>query len=225
MTEREQLLKEADELGLKFAKNITTDKLRNGVEQAKELNVAEEAIEDAGGVPVKDPKPPTEDEIRSQLEIEFKEKLETEKRKLTANMELNMARVSEGAATNKVTVGQAKLKARRDALKLVRVNVTTRDPLKTSWEGEIFTVSNDVIGDVKKYVMFNTDNGYHVQQIIVNMLKNKKCTIFKRKKGRDGKYVNEGHQVSAFNIEVLPPLTQEELDELAREQSGASEKN
>jgi len=218
MTEREQLLQEAGELGLTFAKNISTDRLKAAVGQAKELNVAEDAVIDAGGIPVTDKAAPTEAEIRAQLEAEFAAKLEEEKRKITANMELNMAKTSENATVNKVTVGQAKLKARRDALKLIRVNITSRDPLKIAWEGEIFTVSNDVIGDVKKYIPFNTEDGYHVPQIILNALKNKKCTIFKRKKGRDGKYVNEAKQVSAFNIEYLEPLSAGELDELARQQ-------
>ncbi len=218
MTEREQLLKEAGELGLKFARNVKTEALKDGIEQAKALKEADKAVEDAGGEPVRVPTPPTEAEIREQLEAEFEEKMKIERAKMSANMELNLAKKGEEASVGKVTVGQAKLRARRDATKLVGVNVTCKDPLKTNWEGEIFTVSNDVVGDIKKYVQFDTEDGWHVPQMIVNMLKTKKCTVFKQKKGRDGKYVSEPRVVNAFSIEYLEPLTADELDELARQQ-------
>jgi hypothetical protein len=50
------------------------------------------------------------------------------------------------------------------------------------------------------------------------MLESKEATIFKRKKGRDGKFVNEAKLIKAYHIDYLEPLTQEELDELARRQ-------
>ena len=162
---------------------------------------------------------PTEAEIRAQLEEEFAARLDVEKRKIAANMEVNMTKTAEGAANGMVTLGQAKLKARREATALKRVIITTKDPMKQNWDGEIITVSNDVVGDIKKYVPYNLEEGYHVPQIIVNMLRDRKCTIFVNKKGRDGKYVQTAKIISAHSVEFLPDLTQDELDDLAAEQA------
>jgi hypothetical protein len=51
------------------------------------------------------------------------------------------------------------------------------------------------------------------------MLRDRKCTIFVNKKGRDGKYVQTAKTINAHAIEFLPDLTQDELDELAAEQA------
>ena len=218
MTERQKLLEEAKSLGLTFAKNAKTDNIRSAVEVARTEAIAEEAYEEAGGYIEPAEEAPSVEDIRAQLEVEFKAKLEQEKAKMTANLEVSMAQKADEAGSNRVSIGQAKLKARRDALKLVRVNVTCKDPAKASWEGEIISAGNDVIGEAKKYVMFNTDNGYHLPQIIINVLKSKQCTIFVNKKGKDGKMLKEAKSIKAYNIQELAPLTEEEIDELSRDQ-------
>ena len=217
MTERQELLAEAKELGLSFAANAKTDTIKKAVATAKEDKAQEAALIEAGGTPTM--VGPTESQIRAQLEAEFAVRLEEEKRKISANMEVNMMKTAESAATGMLSIGHAKLKARREATKLKRVIVTCKDPAKQNWEGEIFTVSNDVVGDIKKYVPYNLEEGYHVPQMILNMLKDRKCTIFMNKKGRDGKYVQTAKTINAHNIEYLPDLTQDELDELASEQA------
>jgi hypothetical protein len=182
MTTREELLEEAKALGLSFAKNITTEKLEAAVVQAQAEKLAEDSFVEAGGE-LDTPEPPmTETAIRAQIEAEYAQKLIIERARLTANMEINMAETSDKAADNRVAVGQAKLKSRREALSLVRVNITCKDPMKTSWTGELFSAGNDVIGSVTKYVQFNTEIGYHLPRIIYNVLKTKKCTIFVNKR-------------------------------------------
>ena len=218
MTERESLLQEAKDLGLTFAKNAKTENIKKSVAVAKSEAAAEDAFENAGGIVEPTPAPITEAELRKQLEAEFTARLEDEKLKMTANLEVSMAQKSEDAGSNRVSIGQAKLKARRNALKLIRVNITCKDPSKNSWEGEIISAGNDVIGEAKKYIMFNTDDGYHIPQIIYNVLKEKKCTIFVNKKGKDGKMLKEARTINAYGLEVLPPLTEEEIDELSRDQ-------
>jgi hypothetical protein len=220
MTKREQLLEEAKTLGLSFPKNAKTETIEKAVNVAKEEQAAEAAFEEAGGKV--ETTTQNLDELRKQMEEEFRQKLEDEKRKMAANLEVNMAIKNQDTASQATLIGQAKLKARREALKLVRVNVTCKDPMKSSWEGEIISAGNDVIGDVKKYIPFDTDDGWHVPQIIINILESKECTVFKRKRGADGQHINEARQIKAYNIEYLDPLSQEELDELAREQAAAN---
>ena len=218
MTEKQKLLEEAKELGLDFPKNAKVETIKSAIAQAKEEQATTEAFVEAGGVVEEEPQLSPED-IRKQIEEEYREKLEEEKRKMQANLEVNMAKKNAEGVDAAVSLGQAKLKARREALALKRVIVTPKDPAKQNWEGEIFTISNDVIGDVKKFVPYNLDTGYHVPKIILDALQSKECTIFVNKKGPDGKSVQEAKLIKAYQVTELPPLTKEELEELGREQA------
>ncbi len=219
MTERQTLLEEAGSLGLTFAKNAKTINIQKAVNQAKEDIITEEAFVEAGGEVEEKTAALTEDEIRAQIEKEYAAKMVMEKAKMQANLEVNMAVKSDEAMDNRVSIGQAKLKARREAMSLKRVVVTCKDPMKSSWEGEIISAGNDIIGEVKKYIPFNIDEGYHVPQIILNVLASKNCTVFVNKKGADGKMLKTGKQVKAYSIDYMEPLSTEELTELARDQS------
>jgi len=121
----------------------------------------------------------------------------------------------------KETPGQTKLRKRREAEQLVRINVTCMNPSKREWDGEIFTVSNAVIGTHKKYVPFNTSEGWHVPRIIYNQLVARKCQIFYTVKDRRGNSTRKGKLISEFAIEVLPMLTERELKDLAQRQAMA----
>ena len=223
MTNREELFKEAKELGLKFAKNAKTTAIQEAVDKLKMESVAEAAHKEVSPEPtIEGPTPEDavelEGSIRAQLEKEFASKMMMEKAKMQANMEVNMASKNEEASENRVSVGQAKLKARNRATKLVRVNITCKDPMKSSWEGEIISAGNDVIGEVKKYVFFNTEDGYHLPQIIVNVLEEKKCTIFVNKK-INNQMVKVAKSVKAYSLDYLEPLTEDELKALGSDQS------
>ena len=51
-----------------------------------------------------------------------------------------------------------------EQMKLVRCRITCMDPKKADLTGEIFTVANEYLGTVRKFVPFGeiTDNGYHI---------------------------------------------------------------
>lgn len=215
MTEKERLLEEAKPLGLSFAKNAKADTIKKAIAQAKlDSSIVEnKTTEEEPTVTA-----PTEDEIRAQLEAEFAEKLEAEKKKITANVEVNLAAKAVDGINARTSMGQAKLKARREALRLQRVVVSQKDPMKQNWEGEIITVGNDVIGDVKKFVPFNLDEGYHLPTVIINVLKAKECTVFVNKR-KNGQNVQTAKSIKAYSISELEPLSQEELNELASDQS------
>lgn len=121
---------------------------------------------------------------------------------------------------NKALHAQQQEKLRKEQLKLVRVVVNNLDPNKREWEGEIFTVSNDLIGTVKKYIPFNHQVGWHIPQIMLNVIKDKKCQIFSsRKSSVTGITVHTTKSANAYGIEVLPPLTPSELEKLAKQQT------
>lgn len=109
----------------------------------------------------------------------------------------------------------------KEATKLVRIRVTCMNPAKKEWEGEIFTVGNSVIGTHKRFVPFNADEGWHVPQIMLDMIKNRECQVFITEKSKHGVSVRRGKLIKEFAVEVLPPLTEEELKDLAQRQAMA----
>ena len=107
------------------------------------------------------------------------------------------------------------------ASELVRVRVSCMNPNKKEWDGEIFTVGNSLVGTFKKYVPFNAEDGWHVPRIIYNQLVERQCQVFVSNKDDRGNTVRKGKLIKEFAVEVLPPLTREELDEMARRQAMA----
>ena len=113
---------------------------------------------------------------------------------------------------------------KNEAMKLVRVNITCFNPAKKDWQGEIITVSNSAIPVLRKFVLFNTPEGYHVPQMILDVLKERMFQHFSVKKQRGIDIPNKTYQ-KEFGIEYLPQLTEQELKELARTQAMRSAKD
>lgn len=110
---------------------------------------------------------------------------------------------------------------KKEQLKLVRVRITCMNPTKKEWEGEIITVSNSLVGTVKKYIPFAAEDGWHVPQILLNFMKEREYQHFYITKDDRGNKVPRGKNMKEFAIEVLPPLTKKELEELANRQAMA----
>ena len=142
--------------------------------------------------------------------------------KLATAME-NIEPKNEGTGINveAETKEQKRLRLLQEATKLVRIRVTCMNPAKKEWEGEIFTVGNNVVGTIKKYVPFNADEGWHVPHILYEMLKERQCQVFVSSKTKNGVTIRQGKMIKEFAIEVLPPLTEEELKDLAQRQAMA----
>lgn len=107
-------------------------------------------------------------------------------------------------------------KARKEALKLVRVNITSMENTKNNLSGEIFTVSNGVVGTIKRYIPFGVD--WHIEQILLNTLKEKEFQRFGTEKTPGGQTVRRAKSVPAYAIQILPPLTEKELEDLRKSQ-------
>lgn len=105
----------------------------------------------------------------------------------------------------------------KDAMKLLRVIITPMNPLKRDIQGDIFSVGNSVIPTYTKYVPYNVE--WHIPQIMYDMLNEKEETAMIKSRDNRGRDVIHTRTIKAFNIAVLPPLTQAQLDELARVQS------
>jgi hypothetical protein len=146
-----------------------------------------------------------------QLGIEYKTNIPTDKLKelITA---MQTKPVDE-------TPEQIRTRVRNEAMKLVRVNITCMNPAKKDWEGEIFTAANSAIPTVRKFIPYNTPEGYHVPNIIYQMLLDKKFQTFVKSRTKAGIDVMTSKYVKEFAIEVMPPLSADELKELARSQA------
>lgn len=118
------------------------------------------------------------------------------------------------------------INARRTAMilektKLVRVRVTNNDQRQKGIPGEFFTVGNGLIGTYTKYIPYGngTEDGYHIPQIMVDFLKDKKYLHMSTVRDRNtGKERVKRSLRPKFTIEILPPLTEKELKELAQRQ-------
>ena len=112
---------------------------------------------------------------------------------------------------------------RREAMKLIRIHIVNLDPKKKDLQGEIITVGNDLIGTIRKFVPYGeiTEKGYHVPNIIYKMLKKRKFLNIRTRRGPKGEQIVEQNWAQEFSITVLPPLTKEELHDLAVAQAAA----
>lgn len=120
------------------------------------------------------------------------------------------------------TIAQKRVRLKRHANELIRINVTCMNPAKKEWEGEIIAGGNALVGTLTKYVPFNTDEGWHVPRILYNVLRDRMCQVFVSKKVKIGgteQTKREGKLIKEFSIDVLEPLTKEELEELAARQA------
>lgn len=159
--EREVLKARADTLGIVYAQNIPTDKLRDLVNK-----------------------------------------------KISGGVGSTMDAVEESADEI----------ARKEALRLIRVNITVNCPTMQQREGEIYTVSNRLV-NVRKLVLFNTPEGYHIPNIIYEHLLNCEFTqTYLEPRRGGGEPIRRTRKARMYNIEVLPPLTPEQLKQMATAQ-------
>jgi hypothetical protein len=125
----------------------------------------------------------------------------------------------EAADPAEETESQTRTRLRQEANKLMRIRVACMNPDKKEWDGELFTTGNSVVGTFTKFVPFNNEEGWHVPQIIYKQLAQKQCQIFVSDRDARGNTIRKSKLIKEFSIEILPDLTQDELQELARRQA------
>jgi hypothetical protein len=119
---------------------------------------------------------------------------------------------------------EIRVKLHRECMKLIRCRITNLNPMKKDLPGEIFVVGNKYLGTVKKFIPFGeaTDDGYHIPKILYDELVARKFQQINVKKDkRTNTNIINTRWVREFAIEVLPPLTKEELERLAKAQMAA----
>lgn len=154
------------------------------------------------------------------LGLNYPHNISTEKLKQIVGNKMKQIR-SEQPKKNNVAATQFK-----DMRALVRIQINVLNPAKQNWTGEIFTVGNDVIPHMTRFIPYNAVNGiWHVERMFVEMLKNRKYQRMVEHSGSrndPSKYgidYNRNQLVPEFSIIELPPLTEQELEDLGANQA------
>lgn len=104
-------------------------------------------------------------------------------------------------------------------MRLIRVRIANLNPAKNNLHGEIFTVSNDILGKVEKYIPYDAaGQAYHIPYCLYKTLKDKKFLMLKKRQDAKGNILYDQSWVPEFNLEELPPLTDKELEEIKQRQ-------
>ena len=109
-------------------------------------------------------------------------------------------------------------------MRLVRVRITNMDPKKKDLPGEIWTVANEYLGTVRKFVPYGeqADDGFHIPYCLYRLLDSKRFLHIRDVKDRTTGIVRQDKVwAKEFSLDVLPTLTQGELDRLAAAQAAA----
>lgn len=158
-----------------------------------------------------------------QLGITFSNNISLEKLRERINEKL-VGTVEEDGEENVAVQPKTRQQIVAEQMRLVRVRLTNLDPKKANVPGEVFTVANEYVGAVRKFIPYGevSEDGYHVPYIIFKALKRRKfLNIVTRKDQRTGTNFVEHRMVPEFAIEVLPQLTPDELKALAAAQTAA----
>lgn len=151
--------------------------------------------------------------------IQFQPNVPTEKLREMINQQLQGDSSQVGRAPKNEDSKARRGRKRQEAMALVRCRISSNDPAKKDWPGEYITVSNSLVGTVKKFIPYNTDAPYHIPRIMLNVLQEKRVQIFQSKPGKMGIPVRTSKSIKAYTLEILPPLTEQEIADLARDQS------
>lgn len=111
-----------------------------------------------------------------------------------------------------------------EQMKLVRLRIQNLDPKKSDLNGEVIAVSNKYLGTVKVFVPFGevTDDGWHVPYIIYKELERRRfLSIRTVKDPRTKQPVVKKGWAKEFALDILPPLTEKEIKQLAVAQAAA----
>lgn len=121
--------------------------------------------------------------------------------------------------TRKETRAEIRKRLREEKLRLIRCRIVCMNPAKAELTGEIFCVGNKYLGEVKKLIPYNdaAESGYHVPKVLFDHL-NQQEFLQTRSRRVGGQIKVETRWVKEFSMEVLEPLTPEEIRKLAQDQ-------
>ncbi len=115
-------------------------------------------------------------------------------------------------ATNAVVVDAIQAQ-RLEMTKLIRCIISSNDPAMREHDTTPFySVSNSLITLPKRTFPLNVE--WHVPQAFINFMGEMKCGIPTKTKDEKGRTITTRKSIKKYNINILPPLTEEELASL-----------
>ena len=106
----------------------------------------------------------------------------------------------------------------REQTRKVRVIISCNDPQMKDWEATPYMqISNNIFTLPKVVVPFNVE--WHIHYAYYLFLKEQKCTVSTKKRDEKGRPITVNKIISKYNIQDLPPLTEEELKKLRQAQA------
>lgn len=249
-SELELLKTKARRLGIQFSNNIGLETLREKVrEKMAEIAEPAEAAPTPKAAPVKEPVvEPVEQELPNPLgspdEAGKDDDLEViETPEELTETQTNLSRLEQMAeeeafvaptpsrgvisGSGRTAKGKTPTLAaylHQEQMKLVNVRIQNMDPKKTDLQGEIITVANRYVGNVKRFIPFGetTDNGWLIPYILYKELKSRRFLHISEKKDPNTKKMRTVKRwVKEFAIELLPLPTEADLRRLAVQQAAA----
>ena len=173
---------------------------------------------DQGEIPEQDERAALEARAKV-LNISYHTNISTEKLRERVNAAISGTREQDSERPAKDESDAARRsRLKKKASRLIRVRIHCNDPAKKDWPGEYITVGNNAVGTYRKYVPYNQDEPFHLPEIIVNALREKRVQVFATKKSKNGIPVRESKSIAAYAIEIVQPLTEEEVAQLANSQ-------
>lgn len=110
------------------------------------------------------------------------------------------------------------MRERARASVMQRVIITCMNPLKGDYRGEIFKARNHYSGAVTRFISYNGEP-QHVEQILLNTLKEKVYQTFITKVNERGNKYRVGVQRPEYTIVPLDQLSKQEVDDLVEAQA------
>ena len=105
------------------------------------------------------------------------------------------------------------LAIRRNMTKLVRCIISSNDPGMREWDmTPYYSISNAIITLPRQTFPLNVE--WHVPQAYVDMMSEMSCGIPVKTKDEKGRAITIRKSIKKYNINILPPLTEEELESL-----------
>ena len=110
----------------------------------------------------------------------------------------------------------AAMAAAKEANKLVRCQIAAMNPQERDIGYKLFDCGNKYTGKIAKVIPFNKP--WHVPQIILDYIKEQQFVTAKMVKGEGGREVMQTVWAPAYSVNILDPLTDAELKQIAAAQ-------
>ncbi|AFO70573.1 hypothetical protein [Pseudomonas phage PA26] len=193
-SELEVLQEKATALGISFRSNTGVEKLREKINAVlNDEAVGDEEEDEATEATSSIPKP---------------------------SAEAGAAALKAAEAPRLKTEGELRRDRRLAAHRLIRCRITCHNPNKNDWDAEYFSIGNDEIGTIRRLVPYEVD--WHVPEALLNFIKSKQYQHFytvTEQTPMGPQKVRRSKSVREFSVEILPQLSEDELESLRKQQA------